>query len=126
MPRSHCVVAGLLCVAAVSARATPYEDAEPQAKADALSPVTRDYYLKELRPSFSALFQSLLDACASRVSADTQSSFGLVFTVTPQGTVKQVLWKTPNQFTECLEPGLRAAKFPPAPKEEFFFGLSGG
>ena len=109
----------------VAADAGPYEDALPQSKTDALQPTSRDWYLSKMRPAFGVLFQSLLNQCSSKMSSATQASFGLVFTVTPSGSVKQVLWRTPNEFTACLEPGLRAATFPPSPKEEFYFGLGG-
>jgi hypothetical protein len=116
----------LCATVAMSASASPYDDAQPQARADALDPVTRDYYLRELRPAFGSVFQALLNACAGTLLPDTQSSFGMVMTVTPEGRVKQVLWRTASAFTACLEPGIRAASFPPAPKDEFFFGLAGG
>ena len=112
--------------APAAAGGTPYDNAQPQARADALNPETQDYYLNKLRPAFSAVFQIMLNACASKFTADTQSTFGLVLTVTPQGTAKQILWRTPNEFTECLEPGIRAARYPPAPKDEFFLGMAGG
>jgi len=124
--RAWLTTSTIRCKASSVAGSTPYDRAQPQARADALNPETQDYYLNKLRPAFSAVFQIMLNACTSKFTADTQSTFGLVLTVTPQGTAKQVLWRTPNEFTECLEPGIRAAKYPPAPKDEFFLGMAGG
>jgi hypothetical protein len=126
MSRKQFLFALAVSSAASAANASPYDDAQPQARADALDPQTKHYYLNELRPAFSAVFQVMLNACASKFTADTQATFGLVLTVTAQGTAKQVLWRTPNEFTACLEPGIRAAKYPPAPKPEFFLGMAGG
>ena len=103
-----------------------YEKAQPQARADALNPETRDYYLNKLRPAFTVVLQTMLNACASKFSDETQATFGLVLTVTSQGAAKQILWRTPNEFTACLETGIRAAKYPPAPKDEFYLGMAGG
>lgn len=116
----------LSLTAPATAGGTPYDNAQPQARADALNPETRDYYLNKLRPAFSVVFQTMLNACASKLTAEFQTTFGLVLTVTPQGTAKQILWRTPNELTECLETGIRAAKYPPAPKDEFFLGMAGG
>jgi hypothetical protein len=51
MPRLEFVLAGALSLGAASAAsATPYDDAQPQTRGDALDPQTRDYQLNELRP----------------------------------------------------------------------------
>ena len=124
-PRLLLSIALALCGLPCLAGASPYDDAQAQAKTDTLNSETRSCFVNELRPAFNVVFQGLLNGCAQEMTADSQSHFGLVFTVTPDGSIRQVLWRSTSRFTECLEPGLRAAKLPPAPKPEFFVGMAG-
>jgi hypothetical protein len=102
---------------------TPYEEAFAQGKADALDPDSRAWYLQVLRPAFRPAFQPMLEKCLAEAPEAATRGFGLVFTVTSEGTVRQVLWRSENALSACIEPQLRRASFPKAPKDEFFFGL---
>jgi hypothetical protein len=101
-----------------------FADANALAKADSTAPATRDWYLQSMRPAFRQVFEPALSSCAGQaVQQDVQKGFALVFTVTSEGRVKQVLWDAETTWTACLDKTLRDASFPPAPKPEFFFGV---
>ncbi len=110
-----------LCPAAFATET--YAEAYAQATVDANSPTHRQWYVTEMRPSFSKVFGPSLNQCFRVASRAETQEFGLVFTVTPEGALKRTFWKTPGEFSACLESRLRAAKFPASPVPEFYFGL---
>jgi len=114
----------LVSYAVEPAQATEtYLDAQAQGKRDAMHPDHRSWYLNELRPAFSRFFGPTLNDCASKVPNVQLQGFGLVFTVTPEGRVNRVFWKTENEFSACVDAKLKSTTFPRSPLPEFFFGL---
>lgn len=118
------VIFGLvtMCLAGACLANSSYEEAYAQAKADTLNPQYRQWFTQIMQPAFNPVFQSLLNKCVIR-PPETMQGFGIVFAVSLEGTVTQISWKSPNSFTACLEPRIRTALFPPAPKKDFFFAL---
>jgi hypothetical protein len=100
-----------------------YADAAAQGKVDATNPTHREWYVNEMRPSFSKVIGPALNECLPVATSDEKKAFGLVFAVTPEGVLKRTFWKTPGEFSACLEKRLRAATFPASPIPEFYFAL---
>lgn len=128
MRLAHRLLVVIACLQAMTivdpaGAADPYADAVAQSKVDALAPAYREWYLQTMRPSFSAFFQPLASRCIEEAPLRDKETLGLVFTVTRDGRVKQILWATRTPFTNCLQTSLRTKVFPRAPKDEFYFGL---
>ncbi|MFG5411313.1 hypothetical protein ABXN37_28380 [Piscinibacter sakaiensis] len=114
----------LMAFAGSAAASSDFEQAFEVSKADALNPEYRGWYLMTMRPAFSDLFHELLGECAP-LQPEALRDFGLVFTVSMKGQVGKIFWKKQDPVTKCMDARLKAATFPVAPKEEFFFGLQG-
>lgn len=125
MDRASLILVLATALMPMAASAGAYEDAFARSRTDALEPTTRQWYRQEMRPAFRTFFSHGLNACSSTMTPETQKTFGLVFTVTSAGKVGDIHWRTPNDFTACLEPRLRSTTFPAAPKEPFHIGLGG-
>jgi hypothetical protein len=123
----HAIVAILaisICFSsAASASATSYDEAKRISRKDATDTTHRDWYLGQMRPAFRQLFEPLLQACAASTKATEPPSFGLVFVVSSSGLPGRLFWREHSDLTRCLEEGIRRMSFPPAPKNEFYFGL---
>lgn len=102
---------------------TPYDTARAQGLEDSTNPLYQDWYLGEMRPAFSPVFQTSLDLCTSLARGDELATLGLVFVVNSDGTVGDFFASGDTEFARCLEETIRGQTYPPAPKERFYFGL---
>lgn len=102
---------------------TSFEAAKDLGRADSTNPAYEDWYLNEMRPAFSTVFQRGLGQCAHLASGNELTSLGIVFTVRPDGSVGRFFASRGSKLAACLETQVRGTTFPPSPKEEFYFGL---
>lgn len=102
---------------------TPFAAAKAQGQADATNPAYQEWYLGEMRPAFAPVFQSGLGRCARLAQGRELSSLGLVFVVRADGSVGEFFASDDTRFARCLEDTIRGGSFPPAPKDDFHFGL---
>jgi hypothetical protein len=116
----------LLILAPVSgalASDTPFDTAKAQGREDSTNPMYQEWYLGEMRPAFTPVFQASLGRCASLARGDELASLGLVFVVKPDGTVGDFFASSDTHFARCLEETIRGQTYPQAPKDGFYFGL---
>jgi len=109
--------------AVVAASDAAYDAANAQGVEDATNPAYQDWYLGEMRPAFTLVVEASLGQCASLARGNELSSLGLVFVVEADGSVGDFFSSRDTDFARCLEAGIRTGKFPPAPKDGFYFGL---
>lgn len=100
-----------------------YETARSQGIEDSTNPLYQDWYLGEMRPVFSSVFQTGLDRCTSSARGNELTTLGLVFVVDSDGAVGEFFASDDTRFARCLEATIRGQGYPPAPKEQFYFGL---
>jgi|GEM_PF-6199274 len=116
----------LLILAPVSgalASDTPFDTARTQGREDSTNPMYQEWYLGEMRPAFTPVFQASLGRCASLARGKELASLGLVFVVKADGTVGDFFASGDTKFARCLEETIRGQTYPPAPKDRFYFGL---
>src|SRR5690606_3133764 len=102
---------------------TSVDAAKAQGREDSTNPMYQDGYLGEMRPAFAPVFQVSLNRCASQARRDELTSLGLVFAVKADGSVGDFFTSNDSSFARCLENTIREHTYPPAPKDEFYFGL---
>ena len=116
----------LLILAPVSgaiASDMPFATAKAQGREDSTNPMYQEWYLGEMRPAFTPVFEASLGRCASLARGDELASLGLVFVVKPDGTVGDFFASSESRFARCLEETIRGQTYPQAPKDGFYFGL---
>lgn len=115
------LLAGFVGAAAANSN---FEHAFDKAEVDSVNPALRGWYLLTLRPAFRSSFHTILGECAP-IDPEALRDFGLVFTLSTTGRVKTVFWKNVDAVTDCMDVRLRSTEFPPAPQDDFHFGLRG-
>lgn len=120
------LIKSMLLAAAVAASVADatetYEQAEEKAAGHEADVETAQWVEQQMQPAFGPVFGPVLSRCLQSEVA-RPARLDLVFVVEPAGTVGAVFWKEPEAFSRCLEPGLKAASFPPPPSGEFYFGV---
>ena len=110
-------------IAGAAASGTAFDAAKAQGREDSTNPAYQEWYLGEMRPAFTPIFQGSLGQCAPLARGDELASLGLVFVVKADGSVGDFLVSRDTKFARCLEARIRKGTYPPAPKDSFYFGL---
>lgn len=100
-----------------------FDMAKSQGRDDSTNPAYQRWYLEEMRPAFTPIFQHSLGRCVPLARGNELISLGLVFVVKADGSVGDFFASRETKFARCLEDAIRARTYPPAPKDGFYFGF---
>lgn len=102
--------------------AETYAEAEVKSIGHAADAKTSEWFENQMQPAFAPAFGPIMGGCLNSEKSRPER-IDMVFIVKSTGDIGSFFWKEPNDFTGCLENGLKSAKFPAPPSEEFYFGV---
>ena len=102
--------------------AETYEEAELKSAGHSADAKTSEWFQNQMQPAFAPAFGPVMGGCLKNEKS-RPARVDMVFVVNAAGDIEQFFWKEPNSFTKCLEVGLKQAKFPAPPANEFYFGV---
>lgn len=102
--------------------AETYAEAEIKSIGHAADMKTSEWFESQMQPAFAPAFSPVMGGCLNSEKS-RPARIDMVFIVKSTGDIGRFFWKEPNSFTECLENGLKNAKFPAPPGEDFYFGV---
>jgi len=115
-------LAAIALIFSTNILAATYAEAEIKSMGHAADVKTFEWFESQMQPAFSPVFSPVMGGCLNSEKS-RPARIDMVFIVKSTGDIGSFFWKEPNRFTDCLENGLKNAKFPAPPDEEFYFGV---